>query len=144
EHFLHNSYTAYKAQVDNTGNASRNPSFGSVGSPYQNTPTIAPSNLVIAPGKGSLEDLIAETGKGILCRCTFDRPNLSTGDFSALVMEGFFIDKGEIQHPVKNTLIGVNMRDFLLGVTSVGADSRPLGRVVSPSIVIQSAKITSG
>lgn len=144
EHFLHNSYTANKAQVDNTGNASRNPSFGSVGSPYQNTPTIAPSNLVITPGKGTLEDLIAETGKGILCRCTFDRPNLSTGDFSALVMEGFFIDKGEIQHPVKNTLIGVNMRDFFLGVSSVGADTRPLRRVVSPSIVIKSAKITSG
>jgi PmbA protein len=88
--------------------------------------------------------LIAETGKGILCRCTFDKPNLSTGDFSALVMEGFFVDKGEIQHPVKNTLIGINMRDFFLGVSSVGADTRSLNRVVSPSIVIESAKITSG
>lgn len=143
EHFLHNSYTAIKAQVDNTGNASRNPSFGSVSSPYQNTPRIAPSNLIITPGKGTLEDLIAETGKGILCRCTFDQPNLSTGDFSALVMEGFFIDKGEIQHPVKNTLIGVNMRGFFLGVSGVGADTRPLRGVVSPSIVIKSAKITS-
>ncbi|UCB61127.1 MAG: TldD/PmbA family protein [Candidatus Bathyarchaeota archaeon] len=144
EQFLHNSYTAYKAQVDNTGNASRNPSRGSAGSPYQNTPSIAPSNLVITPGKGTLEDLIAETGKGILCRCTFDEPNLSTGDFSALVMEGFFVDKGEIQHPVKNTLIGINMRDFFLGVSSVGADTRSLRRVVSPSIVVESAKITSG
>jgi PmbA protein len=144
EHYLHNSYTAYKGQVDNTGNASRNPLRGSVGSPYQNTPTIAPSNLVITPGKGTLEDLIAETGKGILCRCTFDKPNLSTGDFSALVMEGFFVDKGEIQHPLKNTLIGINMRDFFLRVSSIGADTRPLRRVVSPSIVIESAKITSG
>lgn len=144
ERFLHNSYTAHKAQVDNTGNASRSPPRGSVGSPYQNTPTIAPSNLVIAPGRGTLEDLIAETGKGVLCRCTFDRPNPSTGDLSALVMEGFFVDKGEVQHPVKNTLIGINMRDFFLGVSSVGADTRPLRRVVSPSIVIKSAKITSG
>lgn len=144
EHYLHNSYTAYKAQVDNTGNASRTPSRGSIGSPYQNTPTIAPSNLVIAPGKGTLEDLIAETGKGILCRCTFDRPNLSTGDFSALVMEGFLVDEGEIQHPLKNTLIGINMRDFFLGVTSIGADTRRLHRVISPSIVIKSARISSG
>jgi PmbA protein len=144
DRFLHSSYTAHKAQVANTGNASRSPSVGSVGSPYQNPPTIAPSNLVVTPGKGTLEDLIGETGKGILCRCTFDKPNPSTGDLSALVMEGFLVDKGQIQHPVKNTLIGVNMRDLFQGIISVGADTRSLQRVVSPSIVIESAKITSG
>ncbi len=135
-HFLHNSYTAHKAQLANTGNADR--------SSYQEFPRIAPSNLVITPGKGTLDDLIAEMGRGILCRFTFDKPNLSTGDLSALVMEGYYIDKGEIQYPVKNTLIGINMRDFFQGITLIGADTRSLHTVVSPSLVIESAKITSG
>lgn len=136
KHFLHNSYTAHKAQLTNTGNANR--------SSYQDTPSIAPTNLVITPGKGSLEDLISEIGKGVLCRFTFDRPNLSTGDLSALVMEGFYLDKGEIQHPVKNTLIGINMRDFFQGITLIGADTRTLFTTVTPSLAIKSAKITSG
>ncbi|MFW9935465.1 MAG: TldD/PmbA family protein [Candidatus Thorarchaeota archaeon] len=135
-HFLHNSYTANKAQVPNTGNASRES--------YQNFPTISPTNLVITPGRGTLEDLISQIGKGILCRVTFDRPNISTGDFSALIMEGFYFDKGEIKHPVKNTLIGINMRDFFQKIMLIGADTRSLNTAITPSVAIESAKITSG
>lgn len=136
KHFLHNSYTAHKAQLTNTGNANR--------ASYQDFPRIAASNMVITPGKGTLEDLIAEMGTGILCRFTFDKPNLSTGDLSALVMEGYYVNRGEIKYPVKNTLIGINMRDFFKGITLIGADTRALQKVVSPSIMIESAKITSG
>ncbi|MFW9831162.1 MAG: TldD/PmbA family protein [Candidatus Thorarchaeota archaeon] len=135
-HFLHNSYTANKAQVTNTGNASRKS--------YQTFPTITPTNLVITPGRGTLEDLISQIEKGLLCRFTFDRPNNSTGDFSALIMEGFYFDKGEIKHPVKNTLIGINMRDLFQQITLIGADTRALHTAITPSIAIASAKITSG
>ena len=102
---LHNSYTANKDNVDNTGNASR--------LSYSGVPTITPSNFVISPDKGSQDDLIAEIDKGILCRNTGDRPNMTTGDLSAMVMEGFYIENGEIKYPVKNTLFGINMRDLL-------------------------------
>ncbi|MFW9849149.1 MAG: TldD/PmbA family protein [Candidatus Thorarchaeota archaeon] len=133
---LHNSYTANKDNVDNTGNASR-PSYAGV-------PTISTSNFTIMKGSGTFDDLVGELNEGILCTRTGDRPNMTTGDLSAMVMEGFLIKNGEIQHPVKNTLIGINMRDLLLRIQRIGADVRTTFSVISPSIIIESAKITSG
>ncbi|NHI83758.1 MAG: TldD/PmbA family protein [Candidatus Thorarchaeota archaeon] len=133
---LHNSYTANKEHVENTANASR-PS-------YAGTPSISSSNFVISEGKGSLDDLVEETERGIICRNTGDRPNMTTGDLSAMVMEGLYFENGEIQHSLKNTLIGINMRDVLLRATRIGGDTRSIGSVIAPSIVIESAKITSG
>ncbi len=136
KNLLHNSYTANKDKVDNTGNASR-PS-------YSGTPSISTSNFIVSPGKGTLDDLLTETGRGILCRNTGDRPNMTTGDLSAMVMEGSYFENGEIQYPVKNTLIGINMRDILGGVQLIGADTRTSSSVISPSLVISNARITSG
>jgi len=133
---LHSSYTANKDRVPNTGNASR-PSYAGI-------PMIATTNFVIEPGRGMLEDLVSEVKKGVLCMNTFDRPNMTTGDLSAMVSEGFYIEDGELRQGVKSTLIGINMRDLLKRVIRVGADTRATGRMVTPSIVIDSAKITSG
>jgi PmbA protein len=133
---LHNSYTANKDDVDNTGNASR-PS-------YAGLPSISTSNFIISPGKGTLDDLISEINKGVVCRNTADRPNMTTGDLSAMLYEGFYIEKGEIKHPLKNTLVGINMRDLLQRITRVGSDSRTTLAMITPSFVVESATVTSG
>ncbi len=136
KNLLHNSYTANKDKVDNTGNASR--------PGYSGLPSISPSNFVVTPGNGSLDDLVDEVGRGIVCLNTGDRPNMTTGDLSAMVMEGHYFENGEIKHPVKSTLIGINMRDVLKRVTLVGSDVKATFSIISPSIAIDSAKITSG
>lgn len=133
---LHNSYSAFKDHVDNTGNASR-PS-------YAGLPSISASNFIVERGKGSLEQLISEMDRGILCMNTGDRPNMTTGDLSAMVMEGFYIEHGEIKHPVKNTLIGINMKDLLMRIIRIGEDVRETLSIISPSITVDPAKITSG
>ncbi|MHA1135216.1 MAG: TldD/PmbA family protein [Candidatus Thorarchaeota archaeon] len=136
KNLLHNSYTANKVGVENTGNAAR-PS-------YSGLPRISTTNFIVTPGKGTLDDFISEMDKGIVCRNTGDRPNMTTGELSAMVMEGYYVENGEIQHPLKNTLIGVNMKDLLKRVTQIGSDSRTTFSMVAPSFVIESAKITSG
>ncbi len=133
---LHNSYTANKENVDNTGNASR-PS-------YSGLPGISTTNFVVSPGKGDLNELITELDEGVVCRNTGDSPNLTTGDLSAMISEGYYVKNGEIQHSLKNTLIGINMRDLLKRISHVGNDSRTTFSMVTPSIVIESASITSG
>jgi len=133
---LHSSYTANKDKVSNTGNAYR-PS-------YAGTPMIATSNFMIMPDRGTLDNLVSEVKKGVLCMNTGDRPNMTTGDLSAMLMEGFYIENGELRHGLKSTLIGINMRDLLKRVSRVGADTRATASMVTPSIVIESAKITSG
>ncbi|MFW9917920.1 MAG: TldD/PmbA family protein [Candidatus Thorarchaeota archaeon] len=135
QNFYHNSYTANKTNTENTGNASR--------ASYRDPLKIAPTNIIITPGKGSYDELLEEMGKGLICRLTFDKPNIGTGEFSALIMEGYYVEKGEIQHPVKNTLIGINMRDFFKGIQLVGADTRTIHTAITPSLVIESAKISS-
>ncbi len=133
---LYDSYTAQKAKTKNTGNATRNS--------YSDVPRISSTNFIVQPGKGSFDELVSEVDKGIICRETGDLPNIATGDLSAMVMEGYYIKRGEIQYPIKNTLIGINMKDLLQRIQQIGADTRVSSRVVSPSIVISSAKITSG
>ena len=133
---LHNSYTANKDGVQNTGNASR-PS-------YSGLPSIATSNFILSPGKGSLDDLVSEIDKGVLCRNTADRPNMTTGDLSALIYEGFYIEKGEIKHPLKNTLVGINMRDLLQRISRVGSDTKTTLALITPSFVVERATVTSG
>jgi len=133
---LHNSYTANKDNIESTGNASR--------AGYSGVPSISSSNFIVAPGKGTLDDLISEVGKGVLCRFTGDRPNMTTGDLSAMIMEGSYFENGEIKHPLRNTLIGINMRDLLKRVEMVGADTRVAFSIISPSVVIRSAQVTSG
>jgi PmbA protein len=136
KNLLHNSYTANKDEVENTGNAAR-PS-------YSGLPRISTTNFIVTPGKGILEDFISEMDRGIVCRNTGDRPNMTTGELSAMVMEGYYVENGEIQHPLKNTLIGINMKDLLQRVTQVGSDSRVTFSMMTPSFVIKSANITSG
>ena len=133
---LHNSYTANKDNVDNTGNASR-PS-------YSGLPDISATNFIVSPGKGDLNELISELDEGVVCRNTGDSPNLTTGDLSAMIAEGYYVKNGEIQHPLKNTLIGINMRDLLKRISHVGNDSRTTFSMVTPSILIESASVTSG
>ncbi|MFW9787442.1 MAG: TldD/PmbA family protein [Candidatus Thorarchaeota archaeon] len=133
---LHNSYTANKDDVPNTGNASR-PS-------YSGLPSISTSNFIITPGTGTLDDLVSEIDRGVLCRNTADRPNMTTGDLSAMLYEGFYIEKGEIKHPLKNTLVGINMRDLLQRISRVGSDTRTTLAMITPSIVVERATVTSG
>jgi PmbA protein len=133
---LHNSYTANKDGVQNTGNASR-PS-------YSGLPSISTSNFIISPGKGTLDDLISEIDKGVLCRNTNDQPNMTTGDLSAMLYEGFYIENGEIKHSLKNTLVGINMRDLLQRISRVGDDTKTTLSMITPSFVVERATITSG
>ncbi|MGY5881736.1 MAG: metallopeptidase TldD-related protein, partial [Candidatus Thorarchaeota archaeon] len=134
--YLHDSYTSNLAETKNTANAFRKS--------YENVPIISTSNLVISSGKGSLDDLVSEVSKGLLCLNSIDRPNEVTGELSAMAMEGFYIIDGTIQHPVKSTLFATTMQDLMLNTFRVGDDVRMTESIVSPSIIIDSVKVTSG
>jgi PmbA protein len=134
--YLHDSYSSSRAQVENTSNVSRRS--------YQDLPVISQSNLVVSPGHGSHDDLVKEIDEGVLCRLTIDTPNMVTGELSAMVMEGFYVRSGEIQHALKNTLFGTTMQTLLKNVSAVGSDVEQRGSVITPSMVVDSVKITSG
>ncbi len=132
---LHSSYTATASGSTNTGNAVRDS--------YSALPSVSRTNLQIKPDKGTLEDLLSEMSKGIYCQLSLDQPNSLTGEINAVIIEGFYIKNGEIQHPVRNTTFGINMCDLMNKIVRIGDDTRMMEGILSPSILIESVNVTS-
>ena len=133
KNYLHNSYTAQRMNEKNTGNASRGT--------YKSVPSISPTNLVLAKGEGSLDDMIKDAKNAILLIYTGDSPNLATGDFSALISSGFKITNGEIEYPLKQAMMGINLLTLFERIEWIGNDAKPIGQVIAPSVKIEKARI---
>ncbi|MHA2230367.1 MAG: TldD/PmbA family protein [Candidatus Thorarchaeota archaeon] len=136
ESFIHNSYTANKEGVENTSNACRDT--------YRDRPRISSTNLVVSPGKGLEDELISEIRRGVLCRFSLDAPDLLSGDLNAVVMEGHYIENGEIAHPLTNTIFSINAVNLLTQIVRIGGDVKVTEFAVSPSLVINNVRVTSG
>ncbi len=129
--YLHNIYSSEKLHQEPTGNG-----FGWPGD------FIGTTNLMLKPGRTSEEKLISRIKRGIYLLDTGDRPNMSTGDLSAMVSEGYYIESGEKKYPVKETMIGINMIDLMKNVVGVGSKVVGLGGVFSPAILVDKAQIS--
>lgn len=119
--------TARKLGMDPTGHASR----GVSGSPHP-----AVGNATLTPGTASRDDLIAQMGTGLIVTSLIGSTiNPNTGDYSRGA-SGFWVEGGQIQHPVSEVTIAGNLRDMLPRIVAAN-DARPwLSRVV-PSLLIE-------
>jgi PmbA protein len=135
--YLHDSYTAGKDGIRSTGNASR----GGANWSYRQPPTISSSNIVVSKGQDSFEEMIEETRKGVYLRITYDYPNLTTGEFSGLMMESYVIDKGEIGPSIQQSTIGIGMVDLFSRIDMMGKKQRDAFGVRVPPMRISKARI---
>ncbi|MFX0020916.1 MAG: TldD/PmbA family protein [Candidatus Hermodarchaeota archaeon] len=133
---LHNSYTAGKEGIESTGNASR----GS----YISIPTIGITNFIMKPGDFTLDEMIKDVKKGIILNYTGDSPNISTGDFSGLILHGNLIQEGEIKESLNETMIGINLIDLFQNIDAVSRDYRIYGAFQAPWVRIHSVNIIGG
>src|SRR5271157_5336786 len=133
---LHNSYTAYKAGAELTGHAARQG--------ISSIPSIAPHNLIFPAGDVSLEEMLEGVQYGVYLDYTGASPNLATGDFSGLILNGQLIENGELGPALLNTLVAANLMDLFNRVEMVGKDLTTWGSTVTPHVKIKSARITSG
>jgi len=134
--YLHNSYTASKAGVENTAHAQRTGYSGGVG--------ISPSNLLIQPGDRPEKDLIAEIDEGLYINAGGLSPDPVTGDISASVDFGFKIENGELAYPVKNAMIGGHIFEALSRIAAGSSDYREEPGVILPSIRISQIQVAGG
>ncbi len=145
--YLHDSYTAGKEGKESTGNALRVAS-GSIFPDYRGRPTIGVRNLIVKPGRGTIEDLTSEIDNGILLRATWDRPNIATGEFSGLISHGYKIEDGEVKYATRQTNIGINMIDFFKQISAVAADSRQIYlpsrpySIITPAIMVEKVTVS--
>jgi PmbA protein len=133
--YLHSSYTARKAgEAISTGNAER----GS----YRSVPRAAASNLVLAPGSGTLEDLLARVGTGLYVESAaglHSGVNVITGEVSVGVT-GRLVEKGTLGRPVREVTIATDFLSLLSSISDVAGDPRwiPLyGSVCTPSVAVE-------
>ena len=145
--YLYDSYTAGKEGKGSTGNALRVAS-GSIFPDYRGRPAIGVRNLIVKPGKGTIEDLISEVDNGILLRATWDRPNIATGEFSGLISDGYKIEDGEVKYATRQTNIGIHMTDFYKQITAVAADSRQIYlpsrpySIITPAVMVEKVTVS--
>jgi len=133
---LHNSYTAGKEGVESTGNAAR--------SSYISIPSIGITNFIMKPGDISFEEIIRDIKEGIVLNYTGDSVNLTTGDFSGLILHGNLIKNGEIKDPLNETMIGINIMDLFKKIDAVSKEYKVYGAFQAPYVRIKSVNIIGG
>lgn len=119
-----------------TGNGFR-PSLGGY-----STPSLY--NMLIAPGRQSLADLIASIDHGILVDQILGGGAGISGDFSVNIDLGYRIHRGEIRGRVKDTMVAGNVYDALQDNLELGSDADWNGSCYTPSVLVDGLSITSG
>ncbi|MFX0081378.1 MAG: TldD/PmbA family protein [Candidatus Hodarchaeota archaeon] len=133
---LHNSYTAGKEGVESTGNAAR--------SSYSSIPSIGATNFIMQNGDITIKEMIRGVKEGILFDYTGDTPNISTGDFSGLILHGNLIINGEIKDPLNETMIGVNLLDLFRNIDAVSKEFKIYGAFQAPYVRVKDVQIIGG
>lgn len=147
KNFLHNSYTSNRIQANNTGNSFR--SGGRQGSGrYASEPSIAPTNLVVNPGRLSRDELIQEIEDGIAVKGFIGAhtANSRTGEFSLVLYCAFKIERGDIIYPIREAVVGGSILDVLCNTSKVGIDSKQISSgsqvgIISPSLIVEDLKV---
>ena len=133
---LHNTYTAGKEGVESTGNAHRKS--------YTDVPSISNTNCILKPGNLSKDEIFEGVKKGILLDYTGDSPNISTGDFSGLILHGNLIENGELIHPLNETMVAINLLDLFKNIDAVSKELKTYGSYQAPYVRIKDVQILGG
>ena len=116
--YVLSAYSARKLGLQTTGNAGGN------------------HNLIVAHGGENQAALLERMGTGLLVTELMGQGvNTVTGDYSRGA-SGYWVQGGQIQHPVHEVTIAGNLRDMMRNVVAVGADMDMRGGVRTGSVLI--------
>lgn len=137
--YLYNTYTARKAKTRSTGNAVRGgfASLPGVGVSNLYLESASPSHIV--PGDRLFSFL--DTGLYVIEGMGVHTANPVSGDFS-IGVTGLWVERGVVQHPVKEAAISGNVLDLFRKIQAIGDDLRFYGSVGSPSLIISGVDIS--
>ena len=116
--YVLDSYSARKLGLRTTGNA------GGV------------HNLIVHPSLNDFESLLRLMGRGLVVTELMGQGvNGVTGDYSRGA-SGFWVENGEIVHPVNEVTIAGNLRQMYRDLVAVGSDVDLRGSVRTGSILV--------
>ena len=83
------------------------------------------------------ENLFKEMARGLYVTDLMGQGvNQVTGDYSRGAA-GFWVEHGEIQHPVHEVTIAANLKDILRRIAATGDDHDQRGNIITPSVLIE-------
>ena len=128
--WLLDSANARELDLDTNGRAARS---GAGTSP-------SPTNAWIAPGEKTIVEMAREIGTGFYCTETIGHGiNMVTGDYSQGA-SGYWIENGEITHPVAEMTVAGNLKDMFLRMVPL-SDLEFRGARNAPSLMIDEMAI---
>jgi len=142
--FLYDNYWAKIGGRESTGNAMRG--GGPLRSPpYATTPRIEPTNLVVEAGDQSEETLIKDVKNGYYVRDVqgAHQSNPESGEFSVAAVPAFRIVGGEVRHAVRGAMVVGNTYDLVRRVRALGKESRQVGFLVAPQVIVDDVRIVA-
>ena len=117
QRYVLGSYSARKLGLESTGNA------GGI------------HNLVVKTGGDDFAPCCRALGTGLLVTEVMGQGvSIITGDYSRGA-SGFWVENGEIVHPVEEITIAANLRDMFAGIVAIGADVDPRSHILTGSIL---------
>ncbi len=93
-------------------------------------------NLEVAANAGGLDDMLRGMGRGLLVTGLMGQGvNTVTGDYSRGA-SGFWVEDGQVVHPVDGITVAGNLRDVFAAVEAVGSDVDPRSHIRTGSILV--------
>jgi PmbA protein len=124
--YVLSSYSARRLNLKTTGNA------GGI------------HNLLVKPTAGTLEDLIKDCDEAfVVGELLGQGVNTVTGDYSRGAA-GFWVERGEIVHPVHEVTIAGNLKDLFREIQAVGSDVDARGTVRCGSVRVDGLTLAGG
>jgi PmbA protein len=126
EGYVLSSYSARRLGLTTTGNA------GGI------------HNLLVKPTAGSLQDLIKDCNEAfVVGELLGQGVNTVTGDYSRGAA-GFWVERGEIVHPVHEVTIAGNLADLFREIQAVGSDVDARGTVRCGAVRVDGLTLAGG
>lgn len=145
KNFYYDLRAAALAEAEPTGNGMKGGLLWGGG--FRSPPSPSPRNLLVAPGEGTLQELISQIKEGVIVEGVLGlgQGNIQSGAFSNNVGTGFVIKDGQVVGRLKNTMIAGNAYQVLKeGLREVGAEAKwCYGAYHSPPLVVEGVSVVT-
>ena len=112
---------------------------------YESRPSPSPTNVMVAPGRTSFEEMVRGMKRGVVVEQTLGsgQSNVLAGEFSVNLDLGFLVEDGRIAGRVKDCMVAGNVYEVLKRVEAIGSEPQWLGSRCAPAIMVAGLKLAA-
>lgn len=135
--YLHNTRTAIRGGLGPAG------STGHASGGFSGVPGVGGTNLDIAAGDVSFDEMVAGVKKGIVLTRISGYPDPISGQYAGTVKGGMLVENGEIVRPITGTMISGNIFENLRKISALSREREELFSVLAPYALVEDVSIIS-